>query len=98
MLRFTARSNTKYPDNELHYDHASTSDDQDLASPKPFDSPERDRGGENVDQSRDQGDQERIADCSEAFEEDVAEIEDEVDASQLLHHLHQYPYFERESA
>ena len=69
-------------------DHASAADDEDLAAAEALDGPEREWGRADVDECSDEGDEEGIADCPKGGEEDSTEVEDEVDARQLLHHLH----------
>ena len=76
-------------DDELHYNHPRASDDEDLAAAEAFDGPEGYGGRTDVDKGGDEGDEERVADRAEGFEEDSSEIEDEVDSGQLLHHLHE---------
>lgn len=73
----------------MHDDHARPADDEDPAAAETLDCPEGDGGGADVDEGRDERDEERVFDGAEGFEEDGAKVENEVDAGQLLHHLHQ---------
>ena len=87
-----AGGNTNDADNELHNDHSRASDDEDPAAAEAFDGPKGDWGRADVDEGCDEGDEERVLDRAEGFEEDGPEVEDEVDTSQLLHHLHEDPW------
>ena len=88
VLRVSASGNTNDSDDELHDDHSCASNDEDLTATEAFDRPERYRGGEDIDERCNEGDEERVADRAEGGEEDCSEVEDEVDTGQLLHHLH----------
>lgn len=79
------------PDDKLHNDHSRASDDEDFAATEAFDGPKGDRGRTDVDEGCDEGDEEGVGNRAEGFEEDSSEVEDEVDTSQLLHHLHENP-------
>jgi len=68
-------------DDELHDNHASSSKDEKRASPNLLNHDERGRGGQHVDKSCDERDEEGVADGAELLEEDWTEVEDEVDAS-----------------
>lgn len=76
-------------DDELRDDHSGGADDEELAATEAFDGPEGQGGGADVDEGGDEGDQEGVIDRAQTLEEDGAEVEDEVDAGQLLHHLHE---------
>ena len=76
-------------DDELRNDHAAAADDEDHAPAEALDDPKGERGGEDVDEGGDEGDEEGVLDGAEGLEEDDAEVEDEVDARELLHHLHE---------
>ena len=82
---------TNDTDDKLHDDHSRASDDEDLAAAEAFDCPKGDRCRTDVDEGRDEGDQERVRNRAERGEKDRSEVEDEVDSSQLLHHLHEDP-------
>lgn len=82
-----ASGGTNDPDDELHDDHTSGTEDEDGTTSNLLDHDEGSRGGEHVDEGGDHGDQEGVVDRAELLEEDGAEVEDEVDTSKLLHHL-----------
>ena len=84
-----ASGNTNNADDELHNDHSCASDDEDLTATEAFDRPKGYWSGEDVDERRDERDEERVLDRAKGFEEDSSKVEDEVDTSQLLHHLHE---------
>ena len=84
-----ASCNTDYANNELSNDDAQSTPNENTAAAKRFDHVEAKRDGADVDEGGDQGDQEGVADCAQAGGKDSAKVEDEVDSSQLLHHLHQ---------
>ncbi len=84
-----ASGDTNDPDDELHDDHSRASDNEDLAATEAFDCPKGDGGRADIDEGRDEGDEEGVADRAEGGEEDGSEVEDEVDTGQLLHHLHE---------
>ena len=90
MSRDLAGSNTDDTDDELHNDHSCASDDEDLTATEALNCPKGDGGGTDVHEGRDEGDEEGIGDGVEGSEEDGSEVEDEIDPSQLLHHLHEY--------
>lgn len=91
MLRGPAGCDTNDTDDELHNDHSRASDDEDLAATEAFDCPKGDWGRTDVDKGRDERDEERVLDRAKGLEKDGPEVEDEVDSSQLLHHLHEDP-------
>ena len=91
MFVGSAGGNTNDTDYKLHNDHSRASDDEDFAATEAFDCPEGNRGRTDVDESRDEGDEEGVRNRAEGFEEDSPEVEDKVDTSQLLHHLHENP-------
>jgi len=76
-------------DNVLHNDHTGGTEDEERAASNLLDHDERGGGGEHVDEGSDERDQEGVADRTELLEEDGAEVENEVDTSQLLHSLHE---------
>jgi hypothetical protein len=84
-------SDTNHADNNLRCDHANCSPNEKTSSTNLVNSPEGNRGANRVDKRSEDGDQERIVDRSKGGEEYISEVEDEVYASQLLHHLHHYP-------
>lgn len=69
-------------------DHTKSTPNHDSSATVLFNDPERDRSGENVDECGDQTDQEGVVDRAELSEECSSKVEDEVDTSPLLHHLH----------
>ena len=79
MFRFPAGGNTNDTDDELHDDHSAAPNDKDLAATEAFDCPKGDGGRADVDESRDEGDEERVPDRAKGGEEDSSEVEDEVD-------------------
>lgn len=89
VLSGRASSDTDDADNVLEGDHESGTADEQLTASNLLDRPERDRGRQDVDEGGDERDQERVLDRAELLEEDGAEVEDEVDTSELLHHLHE---------
>lgn len=92
MLFEPAGSNPNNTDDELHDDHSAAPNDKDPATTEAFDNPEGEGGRADVDEGRDEGDEERILDRAEGGEEDGSEVEDKVNTSQLLHHLHENTY------
>ncbi|KAI2255605.1 hypothetical protein LOZ10_005651, partial [Ophidiomyces ophidiicola] len=74
-------------DNELADEHAAGAPDEQGAAADALDGPEGNRGGADVDEGGDEADEEGIVDGAEGLEEGGAEVEDEVDAGPLLHHL-----------
>lgn len=85
-----ASGGTNGTNDELHNDHASGTVNQERTTSDLLDHDERGRGGQHVDNGSDHGDQEGVIDGTELLEEDGTEVEDEVDTSKLLHHLHDY--------
>lgn len=75
-------------DEELADEHTKSTEDEDGTATESLDSPERQRSGADVDQGEDEGDQEGVADGTGGLEEGSRVVEDEVDTSPLLHHLH----------
>lgn len=82
-----ASSNTNNGDDELAHQHAESTNQQNRAAAESFDRPERDGGGKDVDDGKDHGGQEDVGNGLGRLEEGGREVEDEVDASPLLHHL-----------
>ena len=64
VLLELARRNTDDSDDELHDDHASPTDDKNLAAAEPLDGPEGKRGGADVNEGGDEGDQEGVFDAA----------------------------------
>ena len=83
-----ASSSSDCPNDELHYDHASRSKDEQRTSSNLLNHYERGRCGQHVDEGRDERDEEGIGNRAKLLEKDRAEVEDEVNTSQLLHSLH----------
>lgn len=52
-----------------------------------LDGPEGDGGGEHIDESEDEGDEERVGDSAGGLEERGGVVKDKVDTGPLLHHL-----------
>lgn len=73
---------------ELHDDHTGSTPDQDRATSNLLNHDERGRSREHVDKGCNKRDQEGVADRAKLLEKDRTEVEDEVDTSELLHHLH----------
>lgn len=80
--------NTNDGDQELADEHTKSTDDENGTTTESLDSPERQGSGADVDQREDQRDQEGVADGTGGLEERGRVVEDEVDTSPLLHHLH----------
>lgn len=74
-------------DDELADDHAGRPPDQEGAAAEALHGVEGDRGGADVDEGGDEVHEEGVADGAELLEEGGAEVEDEVAARELLHHL-----------
>ena len=91
IFRGPAGCDTNDSDNELHDDHSRASDDKDLAATEAFDCPKGDRGRTDIDKGRDEGDEEGVLDRAKGGEKDRPKVENEVNSSQLLHHLHEDP-------
>ncbi|KFZ08750.1 hypothetical protein V501_05831 [Pseudogymnoascus sp. VKM F-4519 (FW-2642)] len=77
-------------DDKLCDDHAHGAEDEDAATAEALHDPEGGRGAEDVDEGGDEGDEEGIFNRAEGGEEDGSKVEDEVDTSELLHHLEDY--------
>jgi len=88
VLQLTS-SDTNDTDNELADDHEEGTDDQDSAASELLHDVEGNGGGADVDQGGDERDEERVGDGFERGEEDGSKVEDEIDTSELLHHLEQ---------
>jgi len=86
-LRVVTVDSASNTDDELADDHTKSAPDEQWTTAKPLNSPEGDRGGADVDEGGDEGDQERVLNGAEILEEGGTEVEDEVDTSPLLHHL-----------
>ena len=71
-------------DDVLGEDHERAADEENAATTEALDDPERDRRREHVNQVGNQRDEEGVADCAKGLEEGRAEVEDEVDARELL--------------
>ncbi len=84
---FGGSGDTDDTDDELANQHAEGTPDEQRTTTESFDSPERDGGGANIDESGDKTDQEWVGNCAESLEEGGTEVEDEVDTGPLLHHL-----------
>lgn len=67
--------------------HSEGTPDQERATTEALDGVEGNRGGADVDEGGDEADEEGVADGAELLEKGGAEVEDEVDAGPLLHHL-----------
>jgi hypothetical protein len=73
---------------ELADQHAKGTPDKERTTSELLNGVERDGSGADVDEGEDQGDQEGVADGTGRGEEGGGVVEDEVDTSPLLHHLH----------
>lgn len=91
LLRWSAGCDTNDSDDKLHNDHSRASDDEDLAATEAFDCPKGDRCRTDVDKRRDEGDKEGVLNRAKGGEKNRSEVENEVNSSQLLHHLHEDP-------
>lgn len=85
-----AGGDTDDTDDELGDDHSGATEDENTATTEALNDPEGERGGKHVDEGGDQGDEEGVVDRAKGGEEDGSEVEDEVDTSELLHHLEDY--------
>ncbi|KFZ02513.1 hypothetical protein V500_00150 [Pseudogymnoascus sp. VKM F-4518 (FW-2643)] len=90
VLARGASGDTDDTDDELRNDHAHGTDDENTATAEALDDPEGERGAQDVDEGGHEGDEEGVVDRAEGGEKDGSEVEDEVDTSQLLHHLEDY--------
>lgn len=79
MLTFAACGDSNNTNDELGHDHASSPEDEDRPSTKPFDNPESNGCRADIDKGGDEGYKKGIFDCVKTLEEDDAEIKDEVD-------------------
>ena len=84
-------SDTDDTDNELRDDHAHGAVNEDRTSPETLNHPEGEGRGAGIHECGNEGDEERVLDGPETLEEDGSEVKDEIDAGQLLHHLHEDP-------
>ena len=82
-----AHSDTDDSNEELADQHAESAVEQECATTELLHSVERERSGAYVDECKDQGDQESVADSASRLEERCRVVEDEVDTGPLLHHL-----------
>jgi hypothetical protein len=78
---------TNDTDEELADKHAQSTPKEEGATTEPLDGPEGNGGGQHVDESEDEGDEESVLDGTSRLEERSRIVEDEVDTSPLLHHL-----------
>jgi hypothetical protein len=83
-----ADSDTNDGDKELADQHAKGTPDEERTTSESLNGVERDGSRADVDEGEDQGDQEGVADGTGRGEERSRVVEDEVDTSPLLHHLH----------
>ena len=75
-------------DDELADDHTEGTPDQERTTTEALNGPEGNGGRAHVDEGGNKGDEEGILDRTQGLEEGGSEVEDEVDAGPLLHHLH----------
>lgn len=87
MSLIETNSDTNDGDEELADQHAQGTPDKERSATDLLNGVEGDRGGANVDEGEDQGDQERVGDGAGRLQERGRVVEDEVDTSPLLHHL-----------
>lgn len=87
VLVGSSSSDTNDTDDELADNHPSGTPDENGTTTELLNDVEGHGSGADVDESGDQGDEERVGNRSEGGEEDGSEVEDEVDTSELLHHL-----------
>lgn len=74
-------------DEELADQHAQGTPDEERTTTELLDGPEGEWGGADIDEGKDQGDQEGVADSASGLQEWGRVVEDEVDTGPLLHHL-----------
>ncbi len=89
VLALFTRSNANNANNELHDHHPCSTNNEELPTTEALDRPEGDGRGAHVDESSNQSNQEGVFNRAKRGEEYSAEVENEVDASKLLHHLHE---------
>lgn len=87
-LLWLASRGTDDTNDELHGDHADGTIEENGSSSKTLNDVEGHWCRADVNERGDQANQEWVADAAELLEEDCTEVEDEVDAGELLHHLH----------
>lgn len=80
-------SDTNDGNQELADQHTESTEEEKCAATELLHSVEGKRGGADVDQGEDEGDQEGVADGASRLQEGSGVVEDEVDTSPLLHHL-----------
>lgn len=81
-------SDTNDGNEELADKHTESTDEKDGSTTESLNSPERERGGADVDEGEDERDEEDVVDGTGGLEEGSRVVEDEVDTGPLLHHLH----------
>jgi hypothetical protein len=80
-------SDTNNGDEELADQHAQGAPDEKRSTTDPLNGVEGNRGGADVDEGENQGDQEGVGDGAGRLQERGRVVEDEVNTSPLLHHL-----------
>lgn len=78
MSLVEADGDTDDSDKELANQHASGTDDEERAAAKLLDGVEGERGGANVDEGENEGDQKGVRDCPSRLQEGSRVVEDEV--------------------
>ena len=87
-MRFVeADSNADDGDEELANHHGTSAIDEERATTELLHGVEGDGSRADIDECKDQGDQECVADGARGLQEGSRVVEDEVDTSPLLHHL-----------
>lgn len=89
VVAFFTSSNANNANNELHDHHPCSTNNEERPTTEALDRPEGDGRRAHVDESSNESNEERVVDRPKRGEEYSAEIENEVDASKLLHHLHE---------
>ena len=87
MRRLSALRDTNSRDNKLGDDHTHTTEQEQLTTAELLDHDEGERSRQDVNESSDQRNKERVFDRTELLEKRWTKVEDEVDTSALLHHL-----------
>lgn len=85
-LGVLAIGDTNNGDNELAYNHAQGTPEEQRTTSVSLNGVEGERGGEDIDNRGDHADEEGIFDCVKVLEESGSEVEDEVDTSPPIVH------------
>jgi hypothetical protein len=81
-------SDANHSYDELRYNHTDCPPYKKASTANLVNGPERNRSADCINECGEDRDQERIVNRSKRGEEYISKVEDKVDTSELLHHLH----------